>query len=81
LDIVKTMRLRTLPSSAIDFCGAFIIVELFTDGIFFPLIRIWKDRSRMARKLRDLWGIIATGDILRFGGILFLMFCHRTILA
>jgi hypothetical protein len=58
-----------------------VFVALLTDGCFLPLWRIWYERSSMALYLRDLWGIIAIGDIFNFGGILSFMSFHFITLA
>lgn len=63
------------------FCGALIFVVELTDGMRPPLMRNENDRSKMHRKSRDLWGIIASGEILRFSGKLSIMSPNRTSLA
>ena len=46
------------------------MVVSLTEGMWSLPNFMLKERSRMQRKLRDLWGIIATGDIFRcFGGL------------
>ena len=73
---MKMNRRSASPSPAMAFCGASLFVALFTDGICLPFSLSWKDRSRMARYFLDLCGIIAIGEIFRFGGMLFLISFH-----
>ena len=63
------MRLRTLPMLAIDCCGANLMVLLLTDGNldFWECGRV-KVRSRRPLNVRDLCGMSAAGDNLKFSG-------------
>ena len=72
-------RSKTLPNLFIEFSEAFWVALEFIDGILVPSIVRQNDRSRIQRNLLDLWGIIATGDILRYSGNLSLIFQYRII--
>lgn len=62
--------------------GADFVVASFTEGTVDPSVSLTgKDRSKIARNLRDLWGIIANGDIFNSIGGLCLMSSHITIRA
>ena len=61
--------------------GANRDVVALTEGITEPLCLRAKDKSRMVRNLRDLWGTMATGLIFRFLGGLLRMDFHLTTLA
>ena len=62
--------------------GAVFVVASLTDGITVPSSnRTGKDKSKIALNFRDLWGIIASGDIFNSGGGLCLMSSHATIRA
>ena len=75
------MRLITLPSSAMAFCGARMLVDVLTDSRWLWPMRRQNERSRIVRKSLDLCGIIATGDILRCVGMLSMISPSRTSLA
>ena len=77
-----TRRCRTLPIVAMDWCGAILVVALFTDGslVLFGDQRL-NVRSNNPRNCRDLCGISAAGDNLKLGGRLCFISDHLVIVA
>ena len=67
-EIARMMWGRTDPSC-----------ESETDGISNPATCRRNDRSKMARKSRDLWGIIDIGDNFKFLDGSYFMSSHSTI--
>ena len=68
------------PNCILDYVGACLVVVKLTESLICPLCFRLKDRSRMVLYYCDLCGIIATGDILSFAGVLPLMSPYRTTL-
>ena len=69
-------RVSADPSCAMLCAGAVKVVVVLTDGILSLLCLREYERSRMVLYERLLWGICATGESLRFGGMLCLMSFH-----
>ena len=74
--IASMMRGSTLPIWFMAASGAIFLVASFTDGRSYPATLSSKDRSRIALYLRDLCGIIASGESLRLAGRFFLRSSH-----
>ena len=74
-------RSRTVPSLAIDFCGAILVVVALTLMVEMLLYWMLKERSSMHLYSRVLCGIMATGDIFSCGGSACLMEPYVTIFA
>ena len=73
------IRSSACPSWSMAPFGADKVVSSFTDGISPPSwSQILKDKSKMARNFLDLWGPIAKGDILSWGGGLSFISSQRT---
>jgi hypothetical protein len=79
--IVATILLSVSPRLAIACCGAFFTVSLLTDGKSVLLFFIWYERSKMHLNLRVLCGIMATGEIFIFGGMLCFISPHLMMVA
>ena len=72
----------TCPSCFMECCGAISFRDSeLTEGSSMPWTRRLKDRSRIARNFLLLWGIMAIGEILSFGGGACEMVLHGTIFA
>ena len=80
-DSTATMSLRACLSWFIeDFSDSFSVLSL-TELNCSPEFMMLKDRSRMHRKRRLLWEIVATGENLSLAGVLSFRSPHRTIIA
>ena len=70
-EIARMMWGRIEQSFESDISGAVFSVVSFTDGMSNPAMRRRNDRSKMAQKSLELWGIIDIGDTFKFlGGLL-----------
>ena len=74
--IASMMRGSTLPIWFMAASGAIFFMASFTDGRSYPATLSSKDRSRIALYLRDLCGIIASGESLRAAGRFSLRYSH-----
>ena len=74
------MHLRAFTSEFIEYESAGFSVLALTELNCLPVFLMLKDRSRMHRKRRLLWGIMATGDNLSLSGILSFRSPHHTII-
>ena len=70
--MLEIMFGRTLPRLFMDYFGESLVVILLTDVCLIKFSLIPKETSRMNHNRRHLCGISDTGEILKFGGILFL---------
>ena len=74
--IVSMMQGNTHLRYSMDYCGYSLVVLWFTGGFFSPLSLIPKNRSKINLKGGLLCGIADRGEILNFGGNLFLVSLH-----
>ena len=70
------------PSCTIDsWCASFIVASLTDSKVSLFFVFSLNDKSRIPLNFLLLCGIIASGDILSFVGILFLISFHLIIFA